>query len=774
LLALAALCVFGELCPAEAPRITQVRVGLPAGPAATRSRNGTWTPVYVTVQAAEAQAQNRWQLAVESADGAEVPYRALASVPALGAGEERAVLAYARPGSDNSEFTVKLLSADGTVAQTLAHIRRTSGGLSRDVLDPSDVLYLTLGAPLPGLRRALRPAANPNAKEEAEQATRGFAVLENAALLPDRWYGYEAADVVLLTTANTTFVTQLLEGDPARLEALQEWVRRGGRLVVSVGRNHQLVGRLLEKLALLDCPVKGSVTRAALANTLLWYGREAHQLQPLRKVELACLEPGPGVHTDVREEPDTGDAQARPVLVQGSCGLGRVLLAAFDLDNPALNGERKKTDDAGAWDRQAAFWKRLQAEMAPRRAAEGQAQAELADQLRDATETFGEIPVISFGWVALFLLGYIALVGPVDYFLLKKVFKRLELTWLTFPVVVLTVSVLAYVTAYYLKGEDLWTNKVDLVEIDLHGPTQVSGTTWFALFNPRGQAFTLGLEPAADGWSAPPGGGAQPAVVAVLDDVQRTVPGSPGLFHRPYDYADNGAGLRGVPVPVWATRAFTASWRAPAGAAPPVEADVRLSRDRTILCGSIVNHLPTELQGANLFWRGEWYPVGTLLPGQGFDVQTLFERGGVKKPVAEWFTDSSWAPRDPVAVTSQKSRPNVLAAQASFLAVKRLMFFGASPVTGAANSGLRPLDQSWRLAPLTSIPPPPQQQFRDEVILTARAPSVTGPAEAVTALGVSPSRLWLGELPGPGRQRPALPGNLSQETYVRVYIPVRE
>jgi hypothetical protein len=116
----------------------------------------------------------------------------------------------------------------------------------------------------------------------------------------------------------------------------------------------------------------------------------------------------------------------------------------------------------------------------------------------------------------------------------------------------------------------------------------------------------------------------------------------------------------------------------------------------------------------------------------------------------------------------------VLAAQTSYQTVKRLMFFGVSGATNEGNSGLRLLDQSWRLAPLTTIPTPTQQQFRDEAILAARAPSVTGPAEATTTGGASPSRLWLGALPGSGDPRPALPGNLSQETYVRVYIPVRQ
>jgi hypothetical protein len=47
----------------------------------------------------------------------------------------------------------------------------------------------------------------------------------------------------------------------------------------------------------------------------------------------------------------------------------------------------------------------------------------------------------------------------------------------------------------------------------------------------------------------------------------------------------------------------------------------------------------------------------------------------------------------------------------------------------------------------------------------------SGPAEEVSQDGVSATRLWLGHLPGEGNREP-LKGYLSQETYVRIYIPV--
>jgi hypothetical protein len=65
------------------------------------------------------------------------------------------------------------------------------------------------------------------------------------------------------------------------------------------------------------------------------------------------------------------------------------------------------------------------------------------------------------------------------------------------------------------------------------------------------------------------------------------------------------------------------------------------------------------------------------------------------------------------------------------------------------------------------------RRYRHEVILVARTPPRIDKAETVAREGVSPTRLWLDELPGTQPQRPALSGYLQQETYVRIYVPVQ-
>jgi hypothetical protein len=743
-----------------------VRVGLPGGKMWNR-RTNAWAPVYVALEASEAVAPGAFQVVIESTDSDEVPFRIAHPVPALTTGEKRTFLAYLPPSS-GTRFTITLRDADGKVVKKLSN--PTAGSAASQVVEPHALLYLTLGSSLPGLSKAIKPPVNDNEPEDPEQGVPGFAAIQTVEELPDRWYGYDGADTVILTTSSDTIITALaLDGASSRRDALLEWVRRGGRLIISVGRNAAHVDRLLVRMN-LDCNVKGNDRlRKALPSLIAYAGREALGPQHRWKnkpIEIAHLVPGPSIDVLVREEPTADDLEPRPIIVQSSYGLGRVVLVAVDLDRAPFT----------EWEGQGAFWKKIQSEFVPR---PGAAQrAELATNLQQSLETFGEVPVISFGWVALFLLGYIALVGPIDYFILKKVFKRLELTWITFPIVVIAVSVIAYLAAYSSKGSDLWTNKVDLIDIDLHGgAAQVQGTTWWSIFNPRSQSFTVGLEPSAPGWFTPAGeeGKAAPATVSLLEAPSHTVPGSPGLFRRAYEYAGDGTGVRDVPVPVWATRTFTASWRVPLSAKdpPPIETiDVRLTRDGTIT-GTLINRLPVELQGATLIYRGKLYPVGGLMPGEPLEVSSLFEAKAVKPPISEWEHNESLRPQPAVAAESNRSLPRAQAALSSYLALKPALFYSLGNQT-QGNSGLRPLDQAWRIAPLFTVPTTTQMQYRAEAVLVARTPSVADSAEAVTAGPASPSRLWLGALPGGQQHRPALDGYLAQETYIRVYIPIRK
>ncbi len=107
--------------------------------------------------------------------------------------------------------------------------------------------------------------------------------------------------------------------------------------------------------------------------------------------------------------------------------------------------------------------------------------------------------------------------------------------------------------------------------------------------------------------------------------------------------------------------------------------------------------------------------------------------------------------------------------------MKPLLFYRESEDQQHFNSGLRTFDQSWRLQQQRTHPAGgPGSGYRDEAILVARTALLSDRAGPVEEGGASPTRLWLGALPGADRDRPPLPGFLNQETYIRAYIPVRE
>ena len=240
--------------------------------------------------------------------------------------------------------------------------------------------------------------------------------------------------------------------------------------------------------------------------------------------------------------------------------------------------------------------------------------------------------MISFGWVALFIFIYIIVVGPLDFIFLKYVIKRMELAWITFPVIVVFISGVAYVTAYYLKGSDLKTNKIDLFDIVTElepGSSRATSKhvycyTWFNLFSPRIQKYSIGIEPPE--WAGPPTYDndtlSYSPVVAWMarpaDTMGTGAVGSGGLFRSAYDFAPNAVGLTGVPIQVWASKAFAASWHAPlqnAGPNPMVSADLQFKGKK--MSGTITSRLPFKLDDACLLYDDDkCFDLGTLQPNE--------------------------------------------------------------------------------------------------------------------------------------------------------------
>jgi hypothetical protein len=141
-------------------------------------------------------------------------------------------LLYTRVGRLGSAVQVKLVAEDGRVLDRaeLSAQRRQEGGSRYVALPSTGQLVVQIGPAALGLADAL-------ADQEAADGsvTSGVVQIVDIESLPIDWFGYEAVDILVLTTGDVAFCERLV-ADAKRFDALRRWLELGGRLVVCAGR----------------------------------------------------------------------------------------------------------------------------------------------------------------------------------------------------------------------------------------------------------------------------------------------------------------------------------------------------------------------------------------------------------------------------------------------------------------------------------------------------------------------------------------------------------
>jgi hypothetical protein len=297
-------------------------------------------------------------------------------------------------------------------------------------------------------------------------------------------------------------------------------------------------------------------------------------------------------------------------VVRSARRFGQILFVAVDLDRrPLTEWEGRGTFVARLMDFSEPGATDPAAQNNPNAAFARSGGWDLVSALRTGLDNFRGVTPISFAVVAALILGYIVLIGPGDYFLVKRVLRRMELTWITFPLWVVLVSAGAYALAMYTKGDDLRLNQVDLVDVDV-ASGWARGTSWLNVFSPQSEAFDLAVS------SREPSGAAVPdaqRLLAWLGSVEGTAgAGSASLFAGRYDFSPGLDELLRVPIQVWSTKSFLdrSSYRA----TELPSADIQLGPEG-VPEGTVRNDLSIELSQCTLL-SGRWaYVLGDLKPG---------------------------------------------------------------------------------------------------------------------------------------------------------------
>lgn len=578
---------------------------------------GQWTPVSVDLKAGAQRFTGALELVVPDDDGTPTSVYRVVDIPAR---ETLSFPIYVRVGGRDTEFRAQVRRGDagGRV------VARAVGQQVYNQLEAAQRLILTLGAPrgvdevpkLPGFSNADRPTAT-LAVVSAIQPT----------ALPGAWYGYDGVDAIVIDTNAREVMRDL----PQRAEGLRGWVRNGGHLVLAVGTNwqevndsplHDLMPALpTARVALRDL---GAIEAFAGAENKPLTGPDDPPTQ-ITKLELVPARGAKGL-----DATSTG-----PILVRGHYGFGRVTVVGLDVD----------TKPFADWPMKAQFWSRVldlksaesHATANPTAAFAQGAVGDLATLLHSNLEAFEGVKLVPFGWVAFFVFIYILLIGPGDYFFLKKVVKRMELTWITFPLIVATVSLLAYAAAYAVKGTELKLNKVDLVDLD-QADGLVRGATWFTLFSPQNRDYRIGIDPLAIDRDPAAGSPGQPnaieaeKLVSWFGTAESNFGGSAGsgrmggIGGSGYEYVSINRkdgqvspyglpeAIAGVRVPIWSTKSVYGRWHTNSPLAA-VEAALEPSGAER-LGGTVTNRLSAPLKNAILAYGKTVYLLGDLAPGE--------------------------------------------------------------------------------------------------------------------------------------------------------------
>jgi hypothetical protein len=638
--------------------VENMRVGFDASLSKLKAGNsfkiGTWTPVWIQLRGGSQPFNGIMELNVADDDGTPTAFHMPVEV---GANLSQRFTAYARPGSRQPEFTIRLLSQDG---------RRVGGALQDTVMPqppesimPDETLILTFGRPqgvetiaeLPGFKSSSTGrGAAPGAGVEIVTAR----VDPQSGSMPGRWYGYDGARAIVIDTSDRDTMAAL---DALRGRPLVDWVERGGHLVVAVGANWQAVRDSVLGPILPGLP--SGQQKVASLEALDTFAGSNKSITP----------PGtPPVLVTKLEEIDQRGGRVLsvmsnlPLVVRGAHGFGRVTLIALDVDQKPFSD----------WVDRSLFWVRAIDLKRPRNEQSGTGAnlgggaqfygygaSDLSSQLRVGLEQFPGVKLIPFGWVAFFIFLYILLIGPGDYFFLKKVLKRMELTWITFPTIVITVSLVAYYAAYLLKGNDLLVNKVDVVDID-QTTGLVRGNTWVSLFSPQNRDYTIRTIPLPLDHDPLPAAGSksEPAKLPVGTEVVTSWFSAPenqfgamGNSGRRFSFAGSGysyqptggvESLENVRIPIWSTKCISSRWFGPT--VPLIDSDLQpVGTDR--LAGIITNRQSIPLDDAILAFGKQVYLLGTLAPGATVRVELTSDRnlsGLLKDRQRNFLSDQPW------------------------------------------------------------------------------------------------------------------------------------
>jgi hypothetical protein len=566
---------------AAAAQIEDVKLGIE-----NQVRLGEWAAVSLKLGNQLASAAVA-RMEIETIDGDGVP-AIYEQTPVIDASDERRLVGWFRLGATKGDVRIRLLDSTGKeLAQSAFGVSSTPNESTVTVLPLTARLIVVVG---------VAPEARPLfnwANNRGEEFKLIF--LDSVSSLPPTALGLRNLDTLVLAA---TEPGQLELLNSQRTNAIQSWVRWGGKLVIWTAAETSADFSPAAKFGGL---VPGELTGFEPLDGV-------SRLDFLLKAKKPLVALGDAGVPVARLRTPQGQVMVSqedvPLVIRQQFGLGQVTFSALSIDKEPMRSWEATPRLLDAILTQA----NLSEERAPdaRSTVTNGMYRDLSEQLRIPLEGFSRVSLISFTTVALLISLLILLAGPGDYFLLRNLpGRRMELTWLTFPLLILGFCGLTYWLANRSYPNQLQYNQFEVVDLDVR-TGQLRGTNWTSLYSPKAGVHDVKgsldnripakLFDEQTSWLALPGG---------------AMGGNIGSGQSRYRHFAEASGddikvsLLGFPFPVRSTKTLVYQWSGQSEL--KVRSQLQLDTGIGRLSGTITNPFDFPLRNCRIYYEGWAY-----------------------------------------------------------------------------------------------------------------------------------------------------------------------
>ena len=405
---------------------------------------------------------------------------------------------------------------------------------------------------------------------------------------------------------------------PSQCSAIGDWIHDGGYLLLTLGRSSDrlmAVAPWLLELLPIDQLAIETVSPSALETF-------TSTQTPLDTFSSAMLPKDEG---RVLLMGRTTRRVSTPLAVEYGVGFGKILVIAADLDDESfapwperldlitqLTGQRLVADTEPLPTRQRAT-----------------AYDDLAGQLRGSLDRFSTRRGLRFSILSLILLALIAAIGPLDYLLVNRLLGRPLLGWITFPLVVIGLSITLIwqsrpipVAGSGKFATDLERNQIEIFDLDsIAGMGRGFAATYFYTHD----ACRLDLDVAMDSSLRSISDGTASVITSPLGYPGQAFGGIPIAIEdtRLPTYGvllehtgdSRSTSLVGLPIASRSSKGLVSRcWFK-----PKLAKEVSMYRrpGSELLQGELINPLPLDLLGGMLIFRNWAYLLPTRFPAGG-------------------------------------------------------------------------------------------------------------------------------------------------------------